>query len=92
MSQRQIHDNTQKQLRALIMRGRAAIAILRERELLARTSRQVAADEERVAANKAAEEQKRARQAREQKRLEMVRSLLFVPWGMGTNNRLTYPP
>jgi hypothetical protein len=71
-SQRQVHANTQRELKALVERGRMAITTLRERELLARTSRQIAAEEERAAANKAADKQKHARQAREQKRLQMV--------------------
>lgn len=71
-SQRQVHANTQRELKALVERGRMAITTLRERELLARTSRQIAAEEERAAANKAADEQKHAQQAREQKRLQMV--------------------
>ncbi|ELR13920.1 uncharacterized protein ACA1_364470 [Acanthamoeba castellanii str. Neff] len=70
-SQRQVHANTQRELKALVERGRMAITTLRERELLARTSRQIAAEEERAAANKAADEQKHAQQAREQKRLQM---------------------
>ena len=76
-SERNLHENKQKELQHLITRGRAALQTLRDREVVARSERHAPADEERAVAHKAAAEQKQARQEREQNRQHLVHSLFF---------------